>query len=511
MRPEEPDGEVEVRAAGARWTPTPGTPHPDDPELLGRPPLQAWELDRTHPSDLGFLLDGADLRELDDHTLVEVVAAWQRVASWVAAELSHAAGALAERPSMNPEWPPSAGRVRKPCVAGEELALRLGWTRRAGERLVARGTAFRGVLAWTGEALATGAIDQVKADVLVDALADQPAELALQVQHEVLDDAPGLSPTQLRRRVQTEVLRADPAGAHRRHEAAMDRRRVDRPRLLPDGMAGVWAVLDAADAVRIDNGIDALARTARNAGDPRTLDQLRADVLADVTLGRLTPSPPPPATEAEAVPSEVELQEMGSPGVDPPGAEHLEAAERLPVDVTALPQRAVINVAVSLSTLLGVDDEPATLACHGPVHADTARALALGGTWRRIVTDPLTGAVLDVGRTRYRPPAALADHVRHRDGTCVRGGCATSAHACEIDHTIAWDDGGTTSERNLAPLCKRDHLLKTHAAFRLEQTEPGRFRWRTPTGHTYDVEPGHDAVTRHHRPTSPWDHDPPPF
>ncbi|NWJ70321.1 hypothetical protein HX744_07205 [Pseudonocardia sp. ICBG1122] len=42
----------------------------------------------------------------------------------------------------------------------------------------------------------------------------------------------------------------------------------------------------------------------------------------------------------------------------------------------------------------------------GPVPADLARALAAGGVWQRLVTDPLSGTLLDVGRTRYRPPVA---------------------------------------------------------------------------------------------------------
>ncbi|TFH50888.1 HNH endonuclease, partial [Actinomyces viscosus] len=37
--------------------------------------------------------------------------------------------------------------------------------------------------------------------------------------------------------------------------------------------------------------------------------------------------------------------------------------------------------------------------------AATAWCLAAGGTWRRLVTDPLSGTVIDVGRSRYRPPA----------------------------------------------------------------------------------------------------------
>ncbi|MPV38456.1 DUF222 domain-containing protein, partial [Georgenia subflava] len=84
------------------------------------------------------------------------------------------------------------------------------------------------------------------------------------------------------------------------------------------------------------------------------------------------------------------------------------------------------------------DDPPlsevAELVGYGPVTADVARAIAAGGTWRRIVTDPLSGAVLDVGRRRYRPPADLAVYVRERDKTCIRPGCSTPATRCQLDH-----------------------------------------------------------------------------
>ncbi len=61
----------------------------------------------------------------------------------------------------------------------------------------------------------------------------------------------------------------------------------DCPKPLADGMAGWWAVLPAAEAVRMDTALDALARSGRAAGDCRTMDQLRADLLADLVLGRI--------------------------------------------------------------------------------------------------------------------------------------------------------------------------------------------------------------------------------
>ncbi len=135
------------------------------------------------------------------------------------------------------------------------------------------------------------------------------------------------------------------------------------------------------------------------------------------------------------------------------------------------------------------DDPPlsevAELVGYGPVTADVARAIAAGGTWRRIVTDPLSGAVLDVGRRRYRPPADLAAYVRERDKTCIRPGCSTPATRCQLDHTVPASQGGATSAGNLGPACVRDHSVKTNGQAQVTQPEPGVFEWITPTGHAY--------------------------
>ena len=107
------------------------------------------------------------------------------------------------------------------------------------------------------------------------------------------------------------------------------------------------------------------------------------------------------------------------------------------------------------------------------------------------MTDPLDGRVLNVGRTRYRPPADIAEHVRARDGTCARPGCSADASSCDLDHTVEFHrDLGETSDANLEPLCGRDHTVKTDGGFRLAQVSPGVFEWETPTGHRYRVQPG---------------------
>ena len=123
-----------------------------------------------------------------------------------------------------------------------------------------------------------------------------------------------------------------------------------------------------------------------------------------------------------------------------------------------------------------------------PVPAAVAVALAAGGTWRRLVTDPLSGAVVDVGRTRYRPPAALADLVRARDRSCTHPGCERPARGCDIDHVIAWEDGGTTSLENLTCLCRAHHRLKHTPGWALTRTPGGALIWRTPSGARYRRE-----------------------
>src|SRR6266511_96609 len=65
--------------------------------------------------------------------------------------------------------------------------------------------------------------------------------------------------------------------------------------------------------------------------------------------------------------------------------------------------------------LMGLTEHGAELAGYGPIPAQVARELAADGTWRRLLTDPVSGHLLDYGRTTYRPPAALADFIRARD------------------------------------------------------------------------------------------------
>ena len=143
-----------------------------------------------------------------------------------------------------------------------------------------------------------------------------------------------------------------------------------------------------------------------------------------------------------------------------------------------------IRVTVSAETLLGVSEAPGDLAGYGPITAAHARQLAhrAGATWRRLLTDPATGTVLDVGRTRYRPPEALADLVRTRyGGRCTRPGCAH--RGLDLDHIVEWAAGGDTEHRNLHPVCRGCHTAR-HRDWQVTLHDDGALTWVTPHGHS---------------------------
>lgn len=449
--------------------------------------------------ELAAVLTAVDPARVSDWSLVEMTDAAVRLTSWAQAVAAHLAGLLAERDSMRVDDLRVVGGPTPDQVAGTELAMRMSWTRSAGTALARRGRAFAGPLAATGDALARGRIDAVRANAVERRLADVPVPVALDVQDAVLPAAPGRTAPQIRTDLERALIEVDPEEARNRHDRARATRRVERPVVLPDGMAALRAVLPAPDAVRVHRVLDAAARTARASGDPRTLDQLRADGLVDLVVHDActdvdvrTDALTAPADDATPpAPGPAAARDTG-PAPDPSTAAGIASrgcrARRRP--------DTLVQVTVSLPTLLGDEARAAELDGYGPVHPDTARALAAGGVLRRLVTDPVSGALLDLGRTRYRPSAALEQHVRARDRTCRRPGCGAAASTCDLDHTRDFHqrpaDGGepgATSHDNLGALCRLDHRLKSVARFRLRQCSPGRFEWVTPTGHTYAVDP----------------------
>jgi hypothetical protein len=249
---------------------------------------------------------------------------------------------------------------------------------------------------------------------------------------------------------------ADPA--QKRKQAYCDRRVASRP--AGDGMGELYGFLSAADLAAMMTRLDAEARKA-SPGDERTVEQKRADALVAFVLGETPPAP------------------------------------------------TVNVVTVAQSTLDGLNDEPAELARFGSITAEHARELASadGARIRVFTTDstgrlldcgegptaPAPGYLLDYGRSTYTPPAALDRYIRARDVTCRFPGCTYPSKHAEIDHVIAWADGGVTAAWNLQVLCKRHHHLKHESDWRVHRRPDGTTIW-THLGRTYEVPPHRYAV-----------------
>jgi hypothetical protein len=146
----------------------------------------------------------------------------------------------------------------------------------------------------------------------------------------------------------------------------------------------------------------------------------------------------------------------------------------------------LIHVVVGVETLLGAD-RPAELLGHGPIDAAAARALAADGIWKRLLTDPASGTLLDVGRTSYTPPAGLADHVRARDQICRGPQCGRRIR--DLDHHQEWGRDGHTAEPNLFSYCQHHHKLKDAPGWQVIAHPDRSLTWISPCGRRHRTEP----------------------
>ena len=141
-------------------------------------------------------------------------------------------------------------------------------------------------------------------------------------------------------------------------------------------------------------------------------------------------------------------------------------------------------------TLAGLQESGAGIDGFGPVAGEHARALALAddARWRRLVTDPRTGVLLELSTDAYRIPEALKRGVRARDRRCRFPGCATPAKHTDTDHINPWPAGPTTPD-NLAPGCRGHHRTKTHSGWQCRSNDDGSLTWTSPLGTEHTTWP----------------------
>jgi hypothetical protein len=312
----------------------------------------------------------------------------------------------------------------------------------AQRKLKAAGTLVR-ELPRTLALLAAGEITERHAQLIAETAWRLDAELVEQFDSQVTERAADQTVSQLRQSVSRAELALDPATAQQRHTRALADRRVGfQP--AADGMAELPVLVGAVEGQLIFTRLTTAA-TMLPAGDVRTMDQKRADLLVDAVLSGLP---------RDALP---ELQG----------------------------RRPAIQVVVAADTLLELDDEPAHLVGYGPITAETARRLAAdeSGSWRRLLTDPDTGQLLDISAERYRPSQRLRDYVSARDGVCAFPTCNQPGYRCEYEHITPFGQGGRTCRCNAALACRRHNLCKAGTGWRYHRNDDGSFTWTDDTGH----------------------------
>jgi hypothetical protein len=326
----------------------------------------------------------------------------------------------------------------------EEIAAALHRPPAAVHDQVVSARLLLGPLRRTRDALAEGRLTESNARVIAEGAAlllrslgtdpDALETACTALQDRVLARAERCTRSQLRRVVRAAVAGIDAAGELERRRQA--RASVDVT-MCPDedGLAVLMACMPAVDAARVLAAVNAVARSeALVTGCDATLGERRAAALLALATGTV-------------------------PGVE---------------------VRAEITVMVGLADLVEgtgavrtlIDDETVPLSI------------------RRLVTDPLTGRALDLGRRRYEVSEPLRRWIATRDRTCRFPGCSRRATACQVDHVTAWSDEGATDAENLHALCTRHHQLKTHAGWEVRRDDgSGLTVWTSPAGRTYWVDP----------------------
>ncbi len=448
------------------WVPV--APVPSEVDVVGFPDAAAASLALEPPGpDSVVALSMLDPAALTHSARIDVLVALERQIAWLSGVQQRVLTSIAADPGAAADEVDRTGRqwVR------EDVSCALRLSGLTAQRRLAVAQTLTSHLPATQRLLERGEISYLHAMSLAEAVLGLDGQSTAAVEERVLRRAREQTLSEFKGSVRRAVASVDAAAVEQRRVEAMGERRVCvTPR--DDGMAELWALLPAEGAAVLMSAVNALA-SVTSAEDERGIDQRRADALVDLGVA--------------AIHDPLLPRQHGT--------------------------RPSIQVTVALSTLLGVDDQPAELDGHGPIPAAVARRLAADptGTWRRLVTDPVDGTLLDYGRSTYRPPADLAAFVIARDQVCAFPGCRRPARHCELDHRRAWAAGGTTDPHNIGALCKRHHLCKHQGGWHLDRDNDGSYQWTSPTRHRYRARPPELPVGARTFELVENDPDPPPF
>jgi hypothetical protein len=421
-------------------------------------------------------LEGIDPSTLDPHGVLDFLRATERIDAFTAALKARAHVALAGASA-------SAELVREMHVE-HELAIATRSSRYAAGTAIERARVLTTTFPLFLEALEAGQVSDAHCRILVEATRTcTNADALAAVQRVTLPKAKRMTPGEFRDAVARAVADHDP-DATARFERVREQRSV-WTRELEDGMSYLGMVHDTTTitAIKATLDTDAAALRAERGGTAALLageedaaaGACRADALAARILGT----------------------------TDEAGA----------IDWTPKPADVHVQLVIDLDTLRGEADRHCLLDGQ-PVPARIGRDLAgYAKAFRRMVTDPLTGHLLDYGRTTYLP-APLRTYVMARDGGCRAPGCTVrDPRRLQMDHAISFPEG-PSDRANGGCVCIANHQVKTAGLSRIENSNAdGSCDWITAWGQRIHIPARpflHDPAD-HPPPEPPPPEDVPPF
>jgi len=406
---------------------------------------------------------------------IDYLTALERQTSWLQALMQRAIVAVAgDQASESNGTDPFFG-VDEAEREDISTALRLAPTTAQSRIDVAR--TLVNFLPNTCSALATGEISPAHATVIAKETASAirdglPESAIFEIEQRALAHAEFHTPGQVANQVRTSIARIDPETFETVVSRAQDTRRVSCY-TESDGISTIVAIMPAADAQIVMNSIESFIRRAQ------ATDTIGAASPTD-SRNSFAASPTDSRNSFAASPTDSRSADMKrADALTSIASAYLASSAEI-----VIPHRRPIsvNVTIDLPTLLGLAENPGQLAGYGAIPASVARELAADGKWKRFITDPQTGNLLDYGRQSYEPPQALIDFLIARDRTCRFPGCRRSAALSDLDHAQSWESGGQTSPENLGALCRRHHRLKTHNGWKVDSHADGSCTWTSPLG-----------------------------
>ncbi|QOR72695.1 HNH endonuclease [Ruania alkalisoli] len=328
---------------------------------------------------------------------------------------------------------------------------------------------------------------------------------------------------QIERTVAAAMETFDPEQAERDQQAALEQRRVNIH--LGDlataadpsagAVVGFDGGLDVADALDLEAAVTARAAALKTLMPDASEDVRRSIALGDLARGNTTtlPAPDSHAHDGAAPLDGTGATEdatcgcttgagapIGPAGMtdDDPAATDTGGTQatgrtvmlylHLPVD--ALNPHALDQHAFDEHSGAGVFGAGVVGRCENtrsPVTVEQVRSWC--GTAGRVLVRPVIDLNDHYSATTYEASPRLREQVILRDTACRFPFCSRSARTADLDHITPHEQGGPTTSRNLAVLCRRHHRVKTHTDWSYELLSPGMYYWTGPDRVAYLVSP----------------------